>query len=125
ERYLTNDRRAENIEFIDNMIQDWTMNYPLKECVDILNNNGIPAGAIYSIEDMLQDPQYKAREMIVDVPHPDLGSLKVPGIVPKLDKTTCQNNWLGTKIGKNNLEMFQNNGLKKEQKKQIYAKGII
>src|SRR5699024_7438091 len=125
ERYLTNDRRAENIEFIDNMIQDWTMNYPLKECVDILNNNGIPAGAIYSIEDMLQDPQYKAREMIVDVPHPDLGSLKVPGIVPKLSKTPGQINWLGSKIGEHNLEVFQDIGLTKEQINQLYAKGVI
>ncbi|SES34770.1 CaiB/BaiF CoA-transferase family protein [Psychrobacillus sp. OK032] len=124
-RFLTNDQRAANVDYIDDTIQEWTMQYPLKECVDILNENGIPAGAIYSVEDMLDDPQYKAREMIVDVPHPDLGSLKVPGIVPKLSETPGQIKWLGSKIGEHNNQVFKDIGLTEEQIEQLYEKGII
>jgi len=125
ERYLTNDKRWENVDFIDKMIEDWAMQYELKECVDILNENGVPAGAIYSIEDIVKDPQYKARNMIVDVPHPELGSLKVPGVVPKLSKTPGEIKWLGPKVGEYNNEVLKEIGLTDEQIAKLYEKGII
>ncbi len=125
ERFLTNDGRVEHVDFIDQMIQEWTIHFPLKECVDLLNENGIPAGAIYTIEDIFEDPHYKARDMIVDVPHPELGSLKVPGIVPKLSKTPGQIKWLGPKIGEHNNQVLKEIGLTDEQIEQLYKKGII
>ncbi|MDM5334078.1 CaiB/BaiF CoA-transferase family protein [Ureibacillus composti] len=126
ERYATNEKRAANVEFIDEIIQDWTTQHSLTDCVDILNDNGIPAGAIYSIEDIVVDPQYQARNMIVEAPHPELGTLKVPGIIPKLSKTPGEIKWLGAKeIGAFNDEVLKEIGLTDEQIQQLVDKGII
>lgn len=102
------------------------MQHSLKECVDLLNDNGIPAGAIYSIEDIVEDPQYKARDMIVEAPHPELGTLKVPGIVPKLSDTPGEIKWLGAKeIGAFNNQVLKEIGLTDDQIQQLCEKGII
>jgi crotonobetainyl-CoA:carnitine CoA-transferase CaiB-like acyl-CoA transferase len=125
ERFLTNDKRVQNAEYIDSLIQNWTFTLPLKECVDILNNNGIPAAPIYSVEEMMKDPQYQAREMILDAHHPDLGTLKIPGIVPKLTKTPGQVKWLGPKLGENNEQVLKEIGLTDQQIEKLHKKGII
>lgn len=125
ERFLTNDKRSEHVDLLDRMIQEWTIQFELKECVDLLNENGIPAGAIYSVEDILKDPQYKARDMILDVPHPEMGSLKVPGVVPKLSKTPGEVKWLGPKLGEHNNQVLKEIGLTEKQIFQLRQKGII
>lgn len=48
---------------------------------------GVPAGPIYDIGQVWADPQVVAREMAVDVPHPTLGSVKVPGVPIKFSET--------------------------------------
>ena len=47
----------------------------------------MPAGKIYSVADIAGDPQYLAREMIVETADRAGEALKVPGIVPKLSLT--------------------------------------
>jgi crotonobetainyl-CoA:carnitine CoA-transferase CaiB-like acyl-CoA transferase len=127
ERFLTNDKRVNHAELIDTIIQEWTSQYILTDCLSILNENGIPSGPIYSIEDIMKDPQYKSRDMILDIPHPDpeIGSLKVPGIVPKLSKTPGRINWLGPKLGEHNDEVLKDIGLTNNQIVQLREKGII
>lgn len=125
ERFITNDKRVLYADLIDSMIQGWSSTLPLQECVDILNKNGIPAGPIYSVEEMMTDPQYIEREMILDARHPDLGTIKVPGIVPKLTKTPGQVKWLGPKLGENNEQILKETGLTDAQIIQLYQKGVI
>jgi len=63
--------------------------------------------------------------MILDIPHPEFGSLKVPGIVPKLSKTPGEVKWLGPKIGEHNNEVLKEVGLTDQQINQLYEKGVI
>jgi formyl-CoA transferase len=44
----------------------------------------VPAGRVYSVADIVSDPQYLARAMIVESPASDGPAVKVPGVVPKL-----------------------------------------
>ena len=44
----------------------------------------VPASRIYSIRDIVADAQYEAREMIREIRLAGGGTLKVPGVVPKL-----------------------------------------
>ncbi|MET3504564.1 CaiB/BaiF CoA transferase family protein [Halalkalibacter oceani] len=113
QRFLTNDQRVLHAEMIDKMIEKWTLQHNVGECLEMLADNGIPAGTPYSIEDIMSDPQYKARDMILDIDHPDpdIGSLKVPGIVPKLSKTPGEVKWLGPKLGEHNEEVFKQLGM--------------
>src|SRR5262249_7411560 len=64
-----NDGRVRRIDEIDAAIGAWTVQYPLSEVVERLEAQGIPVGPIYSVADIMVDPQYHARDMLprVDV----------------------------------------------------------
>jgi len=124
-RFSSNEQRVKHMAFIDDLITGWTSTLGLAECLDQLNAHGIPAGPIYSIEDIFADPQYKARDMILDVAHPEFGQLKVPGIVPKLSKTPGSVKWLGPKLGEHNVEVLKGIGLSEQQIRQMAERGVI
>jgi formyl-CoA transferase len=63
--------------------------------------------------------------MIVDVDHPEFGTLKVPGILPKLSNTPSRIDWLGPTLGEHNREVLKDIGLTEEQIAKIAQKGII
>ena len=70
-----------------------------------LDNADVPAGSIYSVADIMQDPQYLAREMIVDSPTSDGKPLKVPGIVPKMSATPGRIAHAAPKLGEHNRDL--------------------
>lgn len=124
-RFLTNDGRVYHVDYLEQIIRDWVNEYNLDECLEQLHQNGIPAGAIYNIEDIMADPHYQARDMILEIEHPEMGSLKMPGIVPKLSETPGSVNWTGAKLGEHNREVFKEIGLTEEQIAKLHDKGII
>ncbi|MDM0116039.1 CoA transferase [Variovorax sp. J22R133] len=82
-----NDGRVLRVEEIDAAIEAWTRTRSRDEVLAVLDGAGVPVGRIYSVADIASDPQYLAREMIVESPTSDGRSLKVPGVVPKLSAT--------------------------------------
>jgi crotonobetainyl-CoA:carnitine CoA-transferase CaiB-like acyl-CoA transferase len=82
-----NDGRVLRCDEIDAAIGAWTSRRSREEALAVLAAAAVPAGKIYSVVDIAADPQYAAREMIVDSPTSDGRPLKVPGIVPKLGAT--------------------------------------
>lgn len=125
QRFLTNDLRVKHVDYIERIIRDWVKRYTLEECLQQLNQNGIPAGAIYNIEDIMEDPHYQVRDMILELEHPEIGNLKMPGIVPKLSETPGSVRWIGPKLGEHNAEVFKEIGLTEEQLAKLHEKGII
>ena len=82
-----NDGRAARAQDIDAAIGAWTGQRPIDEVIATLDAAGVPVGRIYTVADIASDPQYLARDMILQTQDADGRSLKVPGIVPKLADT--------------------------------------
>jgi crotonobetainyl-CoA:carnitine CoA-transferase CaiB-like acyl-CoA transferase len=82
-----NDGRVRRVEEIDAAIEAWTRERAREDVLAVLDEARVPVGRIYSVADIATDPQYLAREMLVDSPTSDGRSLRVPGIVPKLSAT--------------------------------------
>jgi crotonobetainyl-CoA:carnitine CoA-transferase CaiB-like acyl-CoA transferase len=82
-----NDGRVARVEEIDTAIEAWTLQRSRDEVRAVLDAAGVPVGRIYSVADIAADPQYQARQMIVEATTSDGGTLKVPGVVPKLSAT--------------------------------------
>jgi crotonobetainyl-CoA:carnitine CoA-transferase CaiB-like acyl-CoA transferase len=125
EHWVTNVVRAKHSEEIDAVISGWTSSKPLKDCLDQLNAGGVPAARIYNVADIVHDPQYLARGMILEMQHPELGSVKVPGVVPKLSQTPGAVEWLGPAMGEHNIEVLKKIGLSESQIGAMQKKGII
>lgn len=106
-RFAQNQGRAEHVDFIDQVIEDWTKQYPLKEVQQRLDEAAVPVGPIFSIEDIVADEHYRARNMLEKVSLPDGTQTLVPGIVPKLSETPGGLDWIGPQLGEHNEEILE------------------
>lgn len=106
ERFATQVVRAENREAIDAIVSDWTAGYELSALLPRVEAATIPAGPVFSIADIVDDPHFRARDMLLSLHDRVLGELKVPGIVPKLSATPGAARWLGPDIGAHNRQVY-------------------
>lgn len=104
--FASNELRAKQSDYLDEMIENWTRTKDLDEALAILDTHDVPAGSIYNIEDIMNDPHYAEREMIEEVDVENLGTLKMPGIMPKFEKNPGKIKWAGPKLGEHNEEVY-------------------
>ncbi len=96
ERFVTHLSRGDNQEAIERIVADWAKKYDAVEIDRILNEAGIICGPIYTIADIFEDPQFKARDMLLEHVDPGFGKFIGPGIVPKFSETPGEVRWSGT-----------------------------
>jgi crotonobetainyl-CoA:carnitine CoA-transferase CaiB-like acyl-CoA transferase len=99
ERFRTNQGRREHVQELDVAIGGWIGARPLEEALRVLTDNDIPAGPVNSIADIAHDPQYQARDMLLDIPDERVGRIVMPGIVPRLSRTPGAVRWPGRPLG--------------------------
>lgn len=106
----TNDGRVAQNAMIEGVIGDWASARPIGEVLAALENADVPAGRIYSVADIVEDPHYIEREMILAGQLPDGTKVKMPGIVPKLSVTPGEMRWPGPKLGEHTGEILRDLG---------------
>jgi len=77
------DRLAHRKELIG-VVQEVLANKTTSEWIDILRGQ-VPCAPVYTVEEALDDAQVAAREMVIEVSHPQFGALKQVGCPVKLD----------------------------------------
>lgn len=124
--YATNDKRAEKAEFLDSIIEEWTMQHTLEEVMQAMEEAEVPVGYIYNVEDMVKDPHFKARGLFEEVNIDGLGSLKIPAVIPKFSETPGGTEWVGPKLGEHNEEVYRELlGYSAEKLEQLKQNKII
>ncbi|MGE5794941.1 MAG: CaiB/BaiF CoA transferase family protein [Bacteroidota bacterium] len=98
--------RAKRADELDRAIGEWTATLDADELLRRLNDAKVPNGKIYSIADIVGDPQFLAREMIREVRLPDGARLKVPAVVPRLADTPGDIGEIGPKLGQHTDEIL-------------------
>jgi len=125
-RFEHNDGRAKHAEEIDAAIEQWTKQQKFEDAFNILEAADVPTGPIYSIADIMQDPQYIAREMFEQVKLPDEKQMKVPRMVPLLQDTPGKTKWIGPKLGEHNDEIYGKHlGLDADRLEALRSRQII
>jgi formyl-CoA transferase len=117
--------RAKRADELDRVIGEWTVRHDADECVRLLNEAQVPNGKIYSIADIVRDPQYLAREMIRQVMLPDGAALKVPGLVPKLSGTPGDIGWVGPTLGQHTEEVLARLGYSAADIEGLRARRVV
>lgn len=87
EKFKTNALRNENYEALRPILAESMKEETTEQWQKILDDAGIPNGPINTVDKVIEHPQIKARDMIVEIDHPVSGKLKVPGIPIKLSHT--------------------------------------
>ena len=117
--------RFENKEMCDNAIKEWLAKYDKFTAMDILCKADIPAGALLSVDDITNDQQYYDRGMMVEIEHPQLGKVKLPGFAPKLSENHIEYE-CSPALGGSNEEIYKGLlGMSDEKLAELKEKGAI
>lgn len=126
-RFATHLARGENQEEIDGIVADWAAQHDAADIDRILNEAGVVCGPIYTVAEIFEDPQFRAREMLVEHVDPEFGPYIGPGIVPKFVGTPGQVRWSGTwEEGSHNEEIYCGLlGLTDAELGELHEDGIV
>ncbi|MEW9672536.1 CaiB/BaiF CoA transferase family protein [Ammoniphilus sp. 3BR4] len=90
ERFSTNPRRLENREELIPIICERMKQRSSKEWRRLLREAGIPNGPINNMEELFNDPQVEARDMVIEMAHPTADKIKLIGSPLKLSRTPVE-----------------------------------
>jgi formyl-CoA transferase len=122
----TNAGRVPRTAEIDGVIAAWTAGLDLPAALAVLEGAEVPAGKIYDIADIVRDPQYLARGMIQGFPLPGGGgTVKLPGIVPKLTETPGDTAWLGPALGEHTRDVLLALGYESAAIDALAARAVV
>lgn len=123
-RLAHNDGRSRHDHLIDEAIAQWTRQHDRDTVIEALQGARVPAGYPYTAADIVSDPHYLARQMIATTDSA-IGSLKVPGVLPKLSRTPGRLGQGGPALGEHTDDVLAGLGLSDEQISGLRARGII
>jgi formyl-CoA transferase len=125
-RFADNQSRRANVAALDRLIEGWTRQHDLGELWEILVRAEVPAAPVYSIADVVADPQYQARDMILRLMGPQrIGELLVPGVVPKFVDAPSSVRWLGRTAGADTATVLREIGLEEAELERLARDSII
>ena len=117
--------RVKRVEEIDVAIGAWTSKLNVAEVLAVLDQAAVPAGRIYTVEDIAADPHYLARGMLAEVSMSDGSILKVPGMVPKLSRTPGQHRRNAPSLGQDTDAVLLDLGITEDQISEMKKRGIV
>jgi formyl-CoA transferase len=120
-----NTGRVARVAEIDGVIGHWTAQHTVDEVLAALDRASVPAGRIYTVADIAQDPHYQARDMLQKVHMDDGSDLMVPGIVPKLSRTPGGHRRNAPSIGQDSDSVLASMGLSATQIQALRDQGIV
>ena len=125
ERFEDNIGRVEHEKEIDAAIEKWTSEHTSEEVLSIMDEVSVPAGPIYSVEDMMKDEHYIARGMFEEV-EANGRPLKIPAMLPILTETPGGTDWSGPELSQHTNEILSELlGKNAEEIKKLNEGGVI
>ncbi|MGE5202467.1 MAG: CaiB/BaiF CoA transferase family protein, partial [Acidobacteriota bacterium] len=125
-KYTTLQQRSAARDEVDAFVTNWTTSLDRAEVLSICEAHQVPCGPVYAIDEIFEDPQYKARENILLVEDERVGEIAVPNVVPRLTRTPGSLEWLGPPLGAHTKEILGGLlGLDDARLAELREKGVI
>ena len=114
------------MEKVDAPLRDFLREKTTDEVMEVLKKVDIDCLPVRTLDEVMEEPQFEAREMLVEVEHPRIGKVRIPGVVPKLSKTPGSVESPGPLLGQHNQEVYCGLlGYTEEQLAQLREQEVI
>jgi formyl-CoA transferase len=78
-RFSTPKLRVQNAAVVDKLVGDWCAQFTKRDAMEKLQNAGVPAGAVFDTQELMNDPALRKRGMFAEIEHPTRGKFLIPG----------------------------------------------
>ncbi len=106
-------------------VQDVLRQKTRDEWFEFFKDKNVCVGPVYSVEETFQDPQIKARQMVVDVEDARYGRARQTGVAIKLSETPGRIRRVGPSVGEHTDEVLQALGYTEAQRLQLRQEGAV
>ncbi len=117
--------RVARVQELDAAIESWSQSRSVTEVLAALGEASVPAGRVYTAKDIVEDPHYRARDMILKQQTRDGHEIEVPGIVPKLMGTPGTVRFSAPKLGDDTDAVLAELGMGPDAIAQLRAKKVV
>lgn len=125
-KFVDHAARGVNQTELDEIIGAWSKTFTLEALLALLEQNGVPCGRVYRAPDMLEDPQFIAREAVVSVDHPVFGPIRMQNVAPKLAETPGAVRWPGPDLGEHTDGVLQDVlGFSETEVADLRGRGVL
>ncbi len=118
------DRKAREKELAD-LLEATLSGKPTAYWLDLLEQAGVVAGPIYDMQQVYEDPQVNARDMVVDLEDESLGVLRHIGVPVKLSETPGKVRSRAPKLGEHSRQILQEAGYEEGEIEAFIASGTV
>ncbi len=106
QRFKTAANRTRSHTVLESILCEVLRKKTRDEWISIFDKAGLTCSPVNNIEQVVKDPQVRAREMIIELTHPRLGKLNMVGTPMKFSRTPCQINKASPELGEHNKEIL-------------------
>ena len=125
-RFKTNRDRLANVEALDEIVGAWVQERTQAECITQLVKAEVAVAPVADFKDLAEDPHMIERKTLVAIDDPELGTLRMPDVLPKLSETPGKIRHAGLPMGVYNREIYQGRlGLTDAEMENLKADGVI
>ena len=125
-RFATHGARGANMAELDELIGAWTATIATADLLATLEAHGVPAGLIFTARDMLADPQYAARDMVLRRRSSQGWDVPMTGVVPRFVGTPGSVRSTGPRLGEHTEEVLRElAGLDDDGWNALRAAGLV
>ncbi|HEX8727129.1 MAG TPA: CoA transferase [Ktedonobacterales bacterium] len=124
-RFAVNAARVRNVDELDRIIGQWIRQQPREEALRLLAEAQVAAAPIYDIGEVFADPQFQARESLVQLDDPTVGPIRLVNVAPRLSETPGAVRTTGPALGAHNAEVYGGLGLSADEIEALRAEGVV
>ncbi|HXU90405.1 MAG TPA: CoA transferase [Methylomirabilota bacterium] len=124
-RFATNDARVRHNGLVDQALADAIGARTLDDMRALFESRDLTACAVYDIADITKDPHVIARGVLIDVPDPALGAVRMTAPTPRLGATPPEVRWVGPPLGAHNREVYGALGISDAELEHLTRDGIV
>jgi crotonobetainyl-CoA:carnitine CoA-transferase CaiB-like acyl-CoA transferase len=124
-RFATNAARVKHRGEVDAVVGDWVGEHDLDEALRIFEEAAVTAGPVYDIAQFIDDPHVRERQIIVDLPDQDLGTIPMHNIVPRLSGTPGTFRLPAPILGEHNEAILSEVGYSAPDVRRLEQQGIV
>ncbi|MBX6341051.1 MAG: CoA transferase, partial [Thermomicrobiaceae bacterium] len=124
-RFATNGARHANRLLLADLISERLQARTSDEWERIFNEAGIPCGPIYRMDQALEHPQVRHREMVVERPHPTMGTVRLLGMPVKFSDTPTGVYRVPPLFAEHTDEILREIGVGDAELEELRAAGVI
>lgn len=125
-RFLTNAQRVEHRQMLVTLLIPILKQHTTDHWLAALEKVGVPCGPINTLDRVFADPQVQHRQLAIQLPHPEAGSVKLVGNPIRFDDEALNAETAPPLLGQHTQQILNDLlGLDREQQNTLKSKGVI